>query len=238
MKKFVTIIVSFLVLFIFLMLNYLLWDKENLLEQRDSDQIQLDWLRGQNLALQSTIDQLEQKIRVLETKSDMQQNNIIDLENKLRLAAEKESSITNEANKAKEALSLFKSLMEDNLKKVVSQWFADITANRIEDSFVYLDEGFILWNKQFGKDQYIEFISDIESIAVKEGKNNDNIKPFIILKDQGDPYEIITRIQVTSSVKGNFRDILTGNDTLEIVFRYNADLGNWVIKSVSGLRAG
>lgn len=236
MRKFVTIIVSFLVLFIFLMLNYLLWDKENLLEQRDSDKIQQDWLRGQNLALQSTIDELEQKIKTLETKSDAQQSNIIELENKLRQAAENESNTTNELNKANEALIVFKSLMAEELKDLTDKWFNDITANRFEDSFGYLDEGFTLWGKKYGKDEYIDFISGIESISVRGGKSDDN-KSFIILKEQGDPYEITARIQVAASVRSSFKN-LTDNDIMEIVFRYDADLGNWVIRSVSGLNAG
>ena len=65
MKKFVTVIISFLILFIFLTLNYLLWDKENLLKLRDNDRIEQNWLRGQNLSLQNTVEQLERSMKDL-----------------------------------------------------------------------------------------------------------------------------------------------------------------------------
>ena len=48
MKKFVIVIISIVVLFSFLMLNYLVWDKENLQKQRESDRLEQDWLKGQN----------------------------------------------------------------------------------------------------------------------------------------------------------------------------------------------
>ena len=40
MKKFVVVMITILVLFVFLMLNYLLWDKENLLKQSESDKLE------------------------------------------------------------------------------------------------------------------------------------------------------------------------------------------------------
>ena len=68
MKKFVIVMIAILVLFVFLMLNYLLWDKENLLKQSEHDKIEQDWLRGQNRTLQATVNEQEQTIKALEKK--------------------------------------------------------------------------------------------------------------------------------------------------------------------------
>jgi thymidylate synthase len=47
------------------MLNYLLWDKENLQKQSATDKIEQDWLRGQNRTLQTTVDEQEAAINQL-----------------------------------------------------------------------------------------------------------------------------------------------------------------------------
>ena len=60
MKKFVIVMITIMILFVFLMVNYLLWDKENLLKQTESDKIEQDWLRGQNRTLQATVNEQEQ----------------------------------------------------------------------------------------------------------------------------------------------------------------------------------
>ena len=60
MKKFVVVMISVIVLFVFIMLNYLVWDKEKLQNQRESDRIEQDWLRGQNRILSTTVSELEE----------------------------------------------------------------------------------------------------------------------------------------------------------------------------------
>lgn len=58
--------IAAIVLFVFLMLNYLVWDKERLQNQRESDKIEQDWLRGQNRILSTTVNDLEQANKKLE----------------------------------------------------------------------------------------------------------------------------------------------------------------------------
>lgn len=84
MKKFVIVMITILVLFVFLMVNYLLWDKENLLKQTESDKIEQDWLRGQNRTLQSTVNEQEQAIKALEKEKNQLSTRISGLEQELK----------------------------------------------------------------------------------------------------------------------------------------------------------
>lgn len=233
MKKFVIVIISFLVLFIFLVLNYLLWDKENLQKQRDNEKIQQDWLRGENLTLRTTVDELEQKLAALEDQNDTQRDKIVELEQQVRQALERENSNLKAIQEKDQALGDYKLLMEDELKAVVNEWFSQITKAAYEESFNLLDKDFKLWNRRFNSKDYINFISAVKSVALAEESKDTNEKSFIILGD-GEPYIIKTQVKVTLVIKEsqNFLDMKSGPNTLEMSFKYNRDTSNWVIMSV------
>lgn len=241
MKKFVVVMISFLVLFVFLMLNYLLWDKENLLKQRDTDKIEQDWLRGQNRTLQNTVEELEQDIKALDKLNDEQRDKIVDLEQQVRLALQRENDYLKELQVKDAALGDFKSFMGDKLSIIAVQWFNDISKDRVEESFTLLDEGATLWGKIYSKEEYIKFISAIQAIAMQEEQKETGIKPLTILEDQGEPYVIMTQIQVTVSIKEenseSFKDLVSGQNTLEVVFKYSPDTTHWEIQSVSTLKS-
>jgi len=238
MKKFVIVMVSVFILFLFIMMNYLLWDKENLMEQRDNDRIEQDWLRGQNRTLQATVDELEQVIKKLQNEKDEQQSRIIDLENKLREALERENSSLKDIQEKNQAIAYYKRFMEEELRNIAVKWFSDITSKRYEESFEYLDKEFTLQGKKYDKTAYMEFVRTVESIYISQEKEND-VKTFAVLQDEGSAYEIYARIKASISIN-NGNNESTGNifhngvNTLEIMFRYDPDLERWLIKAVEG----
>ena len=236
MKKFVIVMVSVLVLLFFIIMNYLLWDKENLMEQRDNDRIEQDWLRGQNRTLQSTVEELEQTVKRLQTEIDEQQGQIIDLENKLRQALERENSNIKDIQEKNQALARYKRFMEEETKSVAIKWFNDITNKKYEESYTYVNEYFTLQRKKYDKSGYIELVKAFESIQILQAKDND-VKTFAILQDEGSALEIYARIKTLISIKNvnmeNVSNILhNGENTLEVVFIYDVDMESWVIKSV------
>lgn len=240
MKKFVIVIISFLVLFIFLVLNYLLWDKENLLKQRDTDKIQQDWLRGENLTLRTTVEELEQSVSNLEEEKDAQRDEIVELEQQVRLALQRENSNLKAIQEKDQALYDYKLLMSDELKSVATLWFSHISKSEYEESFNLLDKDFTLWNKRFNLQEYIEFISEIKSITLQEEPKDSEDKAFIILGDGDEPYIIKTQIKVNIDSKESkiIEDLESGANTLEVSFKYNRDTSNWVIMSILTLRIG
>lgn len=242
MKKFVVVMISFLVLFVFLMLNYLLWDKENLLKQRNNDKIEQDWLRGQNRTLQNTVEELEQEIKTLDKQIDEQQDKIVDLEQQVRLALQKENDTFKEIQVKDAAISDYKSFMRDKLMELTVQWFSDISKDRIEESYTLLSEDHTLWGKFYNKEKYISYISAIQSVSIQEEQKETETKPLTILENQGEPYVIKTQIQVVASIKEehreSFKDLGNGHNILEVVFKYNPDTTHWGILAVSTLKSG
>ncbi|NLM75119.1 MAG: hypothetical protein GX187_03385 [Clostridiaceae bacterium] len=236
MKKFVIVMVSIFILFIFIMMNYLLWDKENLMEQRDNDRIEQDWLRGQNRTLQATVEELEQAIRKLQDEKEEQQNKIIDLENKLREALERENSSIKDIQEKNQAIAHYKRFMEEEVKNVAVKWFSDISNRKYEESFEYLYKNFTLQGNKYDKKNYIELVKGFETIYILPDKDSE-VKPFAVIQDEGSAYEVYTRIKALISLKsGNIEGIgdifQNGVNTLEVVFLYDIDLERWIIKSI------
>lgn len=242
MKKFVIVMISLLVLFVFLMLNYLLWDKENLLRQRDTDKIEQDWLRGQNLTLQSTIEELERSNQTLKTQNDSQQSRIVELEQQVSQALQKENETLKEIQSTDEALRNYKSFMGDKLNEVAAQYFSEISAQKLEESWTFLEKDCKLWGNNYSLESYIEFIAAIQSIMIVEENKESEKKPFTLLEDQGGAYEIKAQIQVTASIREEneegFENLKNGDNTLEVIFTYDPDTTHWAITSLSTIEVG
>lgn len=239
MKKFVIVMISFLVLFIFLVLNYLLWDKENLLKQRDSDKIEQDWLRGQNRTLQTTIEELEQDMAGLEDQNSAQRDKIAELEQQIRLALQRENVNLKDIQEKDQALGDYKALMAEDLEALLTNWFDSISKSRYEESFNRLDPQSILWGHRFDLENYISFISSIGMITLKEETKDSNDESFMVL-DSTEPTIIETQARVSIKLKEGVKpeELESGALALKISFKYDRDASNWAIMSVETLRTG
>jgi hypothetical protein len=241
MKKFVIVMISLLVLFVFLMLNYLVWDKENLLKQRDTDKIAQDWLRGQNTTLQNTVDEQEQTIKTLQDKNSIQENQITGLELQVRLALQREGKNQEDLLNKNDAISLYKLLMEPTLKDVFIQWVSDISKEKLEDSYGFIGADTTLWGKMFTKDLYIQYVSSLKSIELVPD-TKDGPKAFSVVTDQENELEIkaqaIVNVSIKESQQEQFTNLSNGNNTIEVIFRYSKESSKWVISSVTTLDTG
>ena len=236
MKKFVVVMISVIVLFVFIMLNYLVWDKEKLQNQRESDRIEQDWLRGQNRILSTTVSELEEANKKLEEEIASKEEEISDLEDMLNSARQKETDDLQEIQKQAEALNLFKSIMKEDVKRVAKNWFLSITQRAYHDSLALLDKDFTLWGKSFDEEEYIDFISNINSIslAADNGSNQDSI--FTILYG-GEPHlvqaNLLVNAYITEDNQESLPHLVNGINTLEVGFIYNSEENSWVILYVT-----
>lgn len=232
MKKFVVVMISAIVLFVFLMLNYLVWDKERLQNQRESDKIEQDWLRGQNRILTATVDELEEANKKLQEEVASQKKEISDLEEKLRDARQKEANYLQEKQRQIEALDTFKSIMKENVKEIAQKWFSSITQKAYHDSFAFLSKDFTLWGKSYEEKEYIDLISNINSISLAEKSGSRQDAVFTVLSG-GEPDVIQATLMVDAYIEGEAKEILphlvNGINTLEVGFVYDKDKESWVI---------
>ncbi len=232
MKKFVIVMIAAIVLFVFLMLNYLVWDKEKLQNQRESDKIEQDWLRGQNRILSTTVNDLEQTNKKLEEEVASQKKEISDLEANLRAAKLKELNDLHEKQKQTEALNVFKSIMKEDVKRVTEKWFSSITQKSYPESLTFLDKDFTLWGQSYEEKEYIDFISNINSISLADDSNSSKEDNFTILYG-GEPHvvqaSLLVNAYIAEDTQKKLPNLVNGFNTLEVGFIYNSEGKSWVI---------
>lgn len=241
MKKFVVIMISALVLFTFLMLNYLVWDKENLQKQRETDKVEQDWLRGQNRILATTVEDLEQANSKLEKETKNQKEKIDDLESQMQLSQQREANNIAQIEEQLEILNLYKNLMGDNVRDTVENWFLLINQKKFDDSFGLLGEKFTILGKKYDKSAYIELISAIDSITIAEKSENITNEPFTIIENVEPEViqaQVLVQAYVIESKKESLPGIIDGINLLEFSLSYNHISKNWVILSVITKNSG
>lgn len=231
MKKFVIVMISALVLFVFLMLNYLVWDKENLQNQRNSDKIEQDWLRGQNRILNATVEELEQAVEQLKKDITDQKNIIQSLEAEARISQQQQSNSQKNILKQEDALNFYKSLFADDLRGVTEDWFLSITQKKHKDSLDLLDKDFTFWGRGYKEDEYIKLISAIDSISLAENNGAEN-GSFIIFEG-GEPLvikaHVAAKVNIANDLKDTVPGLTEGINSLEIGYSYNSVSKNWII---------
>lgn len=235
MKKFVVIMISALVLFTFLMLNYLLWDKENLQKQRETDKVEQDWLRGQNRILTTTVEELEQANSKLEKEIKEYKDKIDDMESRIKLFQQRETDNLVLTGKLNEIINLYKTLMGDDIRDTVNKWFLSISQKDYEASYGFIGENFTFLGKKYDKAAYIELISAIDSIAIAE-ESKDAANDSFTIMEYGEPDTIIARVVVQAYIidekKASLPGIDDGVNVLEFSLNYNKISKKWVIISI------
>jgi cell division protein FtsB len=236
LKKFLIIMISLLILFTFLMLNYLLWDKENLMEQRENDKIQQDWLRGQNRTLQSTVEELEQTVNSLENENKNLSNRVSYLEEQLRQANMQIKKNQEEIEKRNEALYDFKTLFREDIETVLENWLDSVNSNKYDQSTEYIDSRTRLWGKYYETEQYLEHIKLIQAITLTEHNDQES---FIILNKDTEPYEVQAevhaKVSLDDSGKNLFGNLKNGNNILIFTFKYDPESSKWVIREIMSI---
>lgn len=231
MKKFVIVIISVIVLFAFFMLNYLVWDKENLQKQRETDKIEQDWLRGQNRILSTTVEELETSVFKLQRTAEEQRARIRSMEEESRSLRQEQIINQKRLLDQKDALDLYKGFLTDDLIELTEAWFYSITGNEHEQSLSFLDSEFTFWGRKYVEEDYIEFISAIEYIGmIKEAQDEE--EPFVIIEG-GEPQIVEALVVANVKIKDNSKEDITelsqGINSLEIGFSYNSLSKTWLI---------
>lgn len=241
MKKFVVIMISALVLFTFLMLNYLLWDKENLQKQRESDKIEQDWLRGQNRILTATVDELEQANAALEKEVAGYKDKINDLEYRINLLQQREANFIKRTDELNQILNLYKTLLSDEVREIINDWFLSINRKEYNDSYGFLSEDFTFLGKKIDKTEYMEMISAIDLIEIAEGSGDMADGPFTV-NENNEPeiisVQVVVQAYIKDEQKADMPGVDDGTNVLEFRLRYNRLSKKWAILSIVSKNSG
>ena len=168
MKKFVIVMIAILVLFVFLMLNYLLWDKENLLKQSEHDKIEQDWLRGQNRTLQATVNEQEQTIKALEKEKDQLQTRIKNLQEELQLINSQIENYRKEISEKGQAINSYKMFTEGLLCQLILDWFDNISSHDHNAAWELMASDHLIFDKQYNREDFSWYLRPYITSAWRE----------------------------------------------------------------------
>ncbi|HOQ75234.1 MAG TPA: hypothetical protein PK369_01525 [Thermoclostridium sp.] len=254
MKKFVVVMITILVLFVFLMLNYLLWDKENLQKQSEYDRIEQDWLRGQNRTLQATVNEQEQTITALEKEKTQLQNRMDNLQEELKKANSQVENYRKEISDKGQAINNYKMLTEGLLCQLTLDWFESISSRDYDAVWELLAPDHTIFGRQYNQEDFFRDLEAVHSVSLVPitdeeddgaGRETD-AKPweaagyqFEILRGFGNEYEVMAELmaEVTldEDAAGEVTGWAQGSNRIRITFLFNPNDQKWAIKAVAKL---
>ena len=245
MKKFIVVVISLLFLTVFLMMNYLIWDKDNLLRQQQDSQNQQDWLRGQNSALSDTITELEERVKNLERdKANLnEQNN--SLQRQVISATAREATLRRSLDTKSQNLESLKTASLPVLRTIFSDWMTAVTDRRFDDSLLYFSQEYQFFQKVLTPERYRELVeSTLLSVSYQRAPQPEGepetIPPIVMFERVGSESQdlsVSVRVQVVAELMPEVDPAMpyfkTGMNTLQVQFVYDAINQKWFIQAIT-----
>lgn len=166
MKRLIVVIISVLFLSVFLMMNYLIWDKDNLLKQQVSDKAQQDWLRGQNKDMEANIAELEQAVATLEKDKAALNEQDNSLQRQIRAATDREVSLRRTLDESVLSVEALKTSSLPILKELLAGWMTAVSEGRSADSFLFFAQNYQFLQLVMTQETYQKYIdTNIQAVA-------------------------------------------------------------------------
>jgi len=232
MKKLVLFLVSALIIFTFIALNYLIWEKEN----RDKD---IENLKYINLNSNSRINAYERDIKNLEEQlktlkaelSELENNNKLLEEDKLKLEKEvaNYTELIEKKNGTIGALTQMVNIKE--LDAPVRKWIEAIDSGKYEEAYKIQSKELLEQQNIKNPDDFAQkFKNSVKSMKIKDIE-------FVTEKIPEDKmgniiFNVAVDVEKTENNQENnvFRN---GSNNLFFTVDYDVELKCWVISSIS-----
>jgi cell division protein FtsB len=245
MKKFIVVVISLLFLTVFLMMNYLIWDKDNLLAQQQDNKNQQDWLRGQNSALSDTITELEDAVKILERdKANLnEQNN--SLQRQVISATGREATLRRTLDTRTQSLDALKTAALPQLRTLLSDWMTAVSESRLEDSLLVFTPDYLFFQKSLTPERYGDMVSatvvSVSYYRAPQTETDEDVPPpvamFERVGNESQDLQVLVRTQVIAELKPEVETVIPylkdGMNTLAVQFLYDAINQKWYIQSIT-----
>lgn len=227
MKRFVMIVTSLLIIFVFIALNYLLWDRENLVTQSESNQASIEALTRMNMTLNQEKNSLEQQISELKQQKKGLEEKIKGLESEI--AAQK--GITDE--KVKFIQNMKEHIDTRPLEAMTLQWVSAIIDGKYSEAYLKGGTNCSFWGNSWSlrifTDYFEQNVEQIQFVQNKESKPNINIIP---IKTPDWEMSVYIRVHVTLKDGADQTYLKPGENVLHMACTYAQQLDQWVINSI------
>lgn len=246
MKKFIVFVISLLFLAVFLMMNYFIWDQDNLLQMQEDSEAQQAWLRGQNRTLTDTISELEDIVNALENDISRLTEQTGNLQRQVITTTGREAELRRTLDGNRQKLDMLRTASLPILKDIFSSWMLAVNENRSADSYLSFSPDFRFMMQAFTREKYQAFLdANIYSIqfSLPEGETStSSAEPmpaeplFERIGNEADDLTVLVRTQVLIAHEPEATedpDVFNeGLNSLELQFIYDTINRKWYIQSI------
>ncbi|MBP7175263.1 MAG: hypothetical protein KBA53_03450 [Thermoclostridium sp.] len=232
MKRFVMIITSMLIIFVFIALNYLLWDRESLVAQGESNQANIDTLTRMNMTLNQEKNSLDLQATELKKQIENLEEKIKGLEGEITL----QKRVTDE--KVKMVMNMKDHIDRVPVETITLEWVNNIIEKKYSEAYLKSGASCSFWGNFWSVGSLTEYF-DQNTERIQLVRNGES-KPVIEVIPINTPdWEMSVYIRVDVALKeGAEQDYLKpGENVLHMTCNYVQRSDQWTITSVSSEKA-
>ena len=227
MKRFVVIVTSLLIIFVFIALNYLLWDRESLVTQGESNQASIEALSRMNMTLNQEKNNLEQYAADLKKQIESLEDTIQGLKNDITI----QESITEE--KVRFILSMKEQIDPRPVEIMTLEWVNSIIGKKYSEAYLKGGTSCSFWGNYWSLRTFADYFDqNVEQIELVQ---NGDSKPTIEVIPISTPdweMSVYVRVQVTLREGAEQTYLKKGENVLHMTCTYTERLDQWSITSV------
>ncbi len=227
MKRFVMIITSLLIIFIFIALNYLLWDRENLVTQSESNQASIEALTRMNMTLNQEKNSLEHQIAELKLQNQGLEDTIKGLESEIAV----QKSITDE--KEKFIYNMKEHIDTKPLEAMALEWVNAIIERKYSEAYLKSGVNCSFWGDPWSLRIFADYFDqNVEQIQFVQNKESKPIINIIPIKTPDWEMSVYIRVHVTLREGADQSCLKPGENVLHMACTYVQQMDQWVINSI------
>ena len=227
MKRFVVIITSLLILFVFIALNYLLWDRESLVTQGENNQASIEALTRMNMTLNQEKNSLEQHAAELKQQ-------ILGLEDKIKeISAELSNQKRDTDEKVKFIIDMKEHINPKPVETMVLEWVSSINEKKYSEAYLKGGENCSFWGNTWPARIFSNYFDEnVEQIQfVRDGESQPVIE-VVPIKTPDWEMSVYVRVHVTLKEGADQAYLKPGGNVLHITCTYAQQLDQWTITSI------
>lgn len=229
MKRFVVIITSLLIIFVFIALNYLLWDRESLVTLKESNQASIDALSRINMNLSEENSKLSRQAEEMRGQIESLNEKVMELEeqnSQQQLIIEEQKQFI---------LALKSHINPEPVKTEAYDWINSISEKNFDKAFLKLSTSCSFWGNNWTPRMFTNyFVQNVKSIQpVLNDEDKNPVMEVIPYQTPDFNIKVVIHAQVDLTEKAQSEYLLPGENIIELDFTYNDRLEQWVITAVS-----
>jgi cell division protein FtsB len=230
MKRFVVVVTSLLIIFVFIALNYLIWDRESLVTTREHNQASIDALSRINMTLNEDKNRLEKQIEELNNQIRAGNEKTEELEDKIQ-------SLQSELNEKLQFISVLKTQVNpEPIQNTTIEWIYAIADRNYTVAFLKSESNCRFWDEVWSLKTFSDYFEKNIALIEPVFDGEEQPQPVIEAAPSDTPdweMQVLVRVNIELSEDANQEYLKQGQNVLQFLYTYSTRVDQWVITSVS-----